>query len=334
MIMIEKTNLKQELLRNFNRYYFSIEIVDEEKWIHLYANVYYNDGTDSFKLDEWKFKYINPTELKEVFDEGDREKIDDVLSEWGEDIKYTQSDSFEKIFLLCREFFNGEPGEKTEVEKICELPVGNYYFDWNYPSDEIYINKESIFQNVYIGLQKASTDEILVKKEVEDLDGIESYLYVRMDENESGYYLTMKITKEFSEIMNIQEDELWKQAEVNTNNETVLMNYDEYICKVLGEEYEGETFVPMYILTTSHLKQGASAILNRNILKEFCKKFDTNQIVVIPSSINEMILFPGTIIKDERDIDYFSAMVWEINRTEIAPHKRLTDKAYVLNLDD
>ena len=86
---------------------------------------------------------------------------------------------------------------------------------------------------------------------------------------------------------------------------------------------------PLYVLTNASTIKGASAILNKQALAEFGKKHKTNKIVVLPSSVNEMLLTPYT---EETDIDAFSAMVEEINNAEVDPTERLTDRAYIITI--
>lgn len=325
--MIKKGNLTEQLLMNVNRYFFSIEEAEGKKWMHLYANIYYDDGIDNFRMDEWKFKFINLTEVGKIFAEGNREQINNILSEWAEDVKYTQSDNWEKVISFCAEFFNGCPGEKADIQKICELPVGNYYFDWECPFDGIRISREYILQNVYIGLQKVSGDEELVTKKLDEFDGIESYLYLRTIENDC--LLSTKMTRVFLEVNDIKEDDLWKQAELN--DETVIINLEEFVFKTSGREYREEYLLPMYIITNNDWHKGASSILNKNALKEFCKAFNTNQVIVFPASIHEMILMPK-VCGDEVDIDSLHQMVKEINHIVVDSNEQLTDRAYILTI--
>ena len=59
------------------------------------------------------------------------------------------------------------------------------------------------------------------------------------------------------------------------------------------------------------------------------KKHNTDKVVVLPSSVHEMLLVPYT---EEIDIDTFSEMVEEVNTAEVDPTERLTDRAYIITL--
>ena len=103
------------------------------------------------------------------------------------------------------------------------------------------------------------------------------------------------------------------------------------MCSVMNMEYleEMEDMTPLYVLTNTSKTKGASAILNKKALVEFGKKHNTDKIVVLPSSVHEMLLIPYT---EETDIDTFSAMVEEVNNAEVDPTERLTDRAYIITL--
>ena len=83
-------------------------------------------------------------------------------------------------------------------------------------------------------------------------------------------------------------------------------------------------------MVTNHSKvKGASAILNKDMLRMFAKRNGVSKLVVLPSSIHEMLVLPyDTSI----DMDAMSAMVREINQSQVAPEERLTDQAYLINV--
>ena len=55
----------------------------------------------------------------------------------------------------------------------------------------------------------------------------------------------------------------------------------------------------------------------------------TNKIVVLPSSVHEMLLVPYT---EEIDLDTFSDMVGQVNSSEVDPTERLVDRAFIITL--
>lgn len=192
----------------------------------------------------------------------------------------------------------------------------------------MFFDRDYILNNIYIGMQKDSTEDI--EKKACDLEGIESYLYIRGDSDKDGYY-SAKVSKAILDNANISECEAWEKAEENTNAETTITSMAKVMCAMMHMEYseEMEDIAPFYVITNKSKMRGASAILNKNALAEFGQKHNTDKIVVLPSSIHEMLLVPYT---EEIDIDTFSEMVEEVNNAEVDPTERLTDRAYIITL--
>lgn len=69
--------------------------------------------------------------------------------------------------------------------------------------------------------------------------------------------------------------------------------------------------------------------MNRKALKTFTQKYRTNMLFVLPSSIHEMMIAP---YDSSLNLDELSAIVKEINETQVAPEERLTDRAYIITL--
>ena len=92
---------------------------------------------------------------------------------------------------------------------------------------------------------------------------------------------------------------------------------------------ELESDMPLYILTNRNNIHGASAILNKQALKDFGASYNVDKILVLPSSIHEMLIAPYT---EDMNIEEFSSMVAEVNHTQVDPTERLTDTAYILSI--
>ena len=61
----------------------------------------------------------------------------------------------------------------------------------------------------------------------------------------------------------------------------------------------------------------------------FGKKHGVNKLIVLPSSIHEMLVMP---YEGNGDLDAISDMVAEINQEHVEPEERLTDQAYLIEL--
>lgn len=182
-------------------------------------------------------------------------------------------------------------------------------------------DKEYLLSHMYIGLQRQGTED-LIKRPVEQMGGVESYLYARIWDR-SGEEAMLKMKPAILRISGIEEEEAWKLAEEHTYAESVIMSLSELI--------EGGVLddIPMYILTNQGTMYGASAILNKELLKEFGVKHNVDKILVLPSSIQEVLIIP---YEESLDLDYYSNLVKEVNQNEVDPIQQLADQAYLMNI--
>ena len=60
-----------------------------------------------------------------------------------------------------------------------------------------------------------------------------------------------------------------------------------------------------------------------------CHEIDINKIVVIPSSIHEMLFLPWDEEIDER---YMDEMIQELNDTLVSPIEQLGNKSYIMEV--
>lgn len=185
-----------------------------------------------------------------------------------------------------------------------------------------------VLSHIYIGLQKESMEDIV--KSSCDLDGIESYLYTRWI-SDNGKEYSIKVCMSMLNMLCITSEEAWETAKVNTNSETVIEKFMHVIAELMGDEYveDVDSVNSIYIVTNKRKDKGASAVLNQEALKQLSEKLGTSKFVIIPSSVHEMIIMP---FDDSIDIEEVNQMVAEVNRTQVSPEDRLTDRAYVIEL--
>lgn len=220
--------------------------------------------------------------------------------------------------------------ENQSIETVVDSILSMYENNRELPFDiSLFDNRDFILQNIYIGLQKTSSDE-LVKKTCDDLDGIESYLYVRIElpDHTQG---SVKLHHALLEKANVSEAEAWSNATHNTFAETILSSMRQVLENYFELDFppELELEIPLHILTNQNNIHGASAILNKQALKDFGATYNVDKILVLPSSTHEMLIAPYT---EDMNIEEFASMVTEINHTQVDPTERLTDTAYILSI--
>lgn len=64
---------------------------------------------------------------------------------------------------------------------------------------------------------------------------------------------------------------------------------------------------------------------------EFGRKYNINKVVVIPSSIHEMLILSADILELER-MEELTKMVQDVNANEVLVREQLSDRAYILDI--
>ena len=77
----------------------------------------------------------------------------------------------------------------------------------------------------------------------------------------------------------------------------------------------------MFCLTNGEKMNGASLVLQDDLMQQIGDIVGGN-FYVLPSSVHEVLIVPDNGTMELRDL---SAMVYEVNRTEVAPQDRLSD---------
>ena len=184
-----------------------------------------------------------------------------------------------------------------------------------------------ILDHLTIGLQRNS-DEAIIKRPC-DLDGIEQYIYLS-DSTENGQY-SIKVMPELLSSVGIDESLAWDTAQEHLCSDTQIVSLGKVLSDIKGVPHDesADADIKFHVITNSRKFKGAACIMNRNALRTFTQKYRTNMLFVLPSSIHEMMIAP---YDSGFNLEELSAMVKEINETQLAPEERLTDRAYIITL--
>lgn len=171
--------------------------------------------------------------------------------------------------------------------------------------------------------------------------------YLQIQDTEEGL-LTAMIHNEHLKAWNLSMDELYKLAAVNTprllppvirDMSDVLKDiakanmgdhYNESLVDELFRDQNDEDLSPLYVLTNSIGVNGACCILYNDVLKEFAAK-QGKDLIVLPSSIHEVLLIPKD---DKADYEDLSDMVAEINECEVPLEDQLSNQVYLYTRSD
>lgn len=122
------------------------------------------------------------------------------------------------------------------------------------------------------------------------------------------------IRNQYLEYWNIGTDDLYKIAVKNTAG-----NFE--ITPMFGIRERG-----LSILTNRYKLYGAAGILHKGILNQYMKDNQTEKIVILPSSIHEVLLMA---CDDSDNMGCLKNMVKEVNETQVEPEEVLSDNAYI-----
>lgn len=182
----------------------------------------------------------------------------------------------------------------------------------------IHFNREDFLKRLYVGVQKESKEDIVKCKT--EFEGIEKYLFLRINAIET--FWTTKIKRGMLQNIDMAESEAWAIAEENLAKEIEIARMTS---PFLQEEKK------MFIISNKVMFRGASAVLNREAVKVFAEIENVKRIIVIPSSIHEMILIPCYENEDvEEELKRCSEIVEFVNEEKVDPTERLTNRAYLI----
>ena len=213
-------------------------------------------------------------------------------------------DAVDKGTKLLSEAVN-EIIELYKANKKSELDIDKFF-------THDYLNT-----HIFMAVQQNTAEDII--KEFTEYDGIEKYLYVKVDDREiagdgiASFKLTDAIVKNYG----LDLIDLWSKAKENTFATCHFENFSMF------------PGISMPILTNNSKVKGAVAMLDRDLIKSLDLG---NEVVILPSSIHEVIVMPTSQIEPEQ-IKTLSNMVKEINSTVVELEEVLSNKAYIVNVD-
>ena len=151
-----------------------------------------------------------------------------------------------------------------------------------------------------------------------------------------GSFGTILIHNQHLSFWDMTADDLYGLAEANMADdfEIVSMNkiMEDMLENLMDSALEGEVTpkpeLDMYVLTTHTRLHGAVGMLHTELLNQFMQNYRMKKIVILPSSIHEVLLIPYDDSMEKID---FEEMVKEVNGTELAPEEILSDSVYLYN---
>lgn len=221
----------------------------------------------------------------------------------------------------------------TALSAICEEILTHYkqqvshpFLDLSFFTDYQKVKKQIIFKLINYERNRELLKEIPHFRYL-DL----AIVFCCLLHSDTNGYGTILIHNHHLSFWNITADDLYTLAMKNT---PILLNYDlQNMTDVLKNLFSADAVLPdeflthpvsMYVLSNQTKLNGSGCILYCNLLAEISEKLDCD-FYILPSSIHEVLLIPA---KDKTSRKRLSAMVQEINETQLLQEEVLSDHVY------
>lgn len=183
------------------------------------------------------------------------------------------------------------------------------------------LNQEYVLSHIISCVRHQTDDETILKFPV--FDDLEEYFRISIQDEEKN--MSIVVTKAILEQIGIDADLLRSAARNNIRKEANIRSMSEVIKEMIGIEDDIPMFDEdlMYVGSMNGMSYGASIILLDDVLNAFCEQKGIKEMVIIPSSIHEVIFVPTNM--EEANLN---DMVQEVNANEVAETERLSDHVY------
>lgn len=243
--------------------------------------------------------------------------VDDMIAEGIEHTNYgSWCFYFDEIGDEAVEAIDEIVDELYKREEVCDVDVCEDCIDVNFytgycPHVE---DEEDDKMELRIGLAKKGTIDSKIARRESPFEGIEEFLYYRVSDTAIA-----KVPDVFGD------NSAWAEAERNTVGEIKVTSLGEIMAELTGMSIPDDS-PTQWVVTNKNGYLGAATIL---ATQEIAKVTGHGTFVMLPSSIHEVLLVPE---EEGADLTPYTAMVRDINETQVAPADRLSDRAYVITL--
>lgn len=181
------------------------------------------------------------------------------------------------------------------------------------------LTKEECLDKMRIGIGAKVNDDAVKRDSF--LKDLEEYIFIPLN-NEAS----IKVWRPVLAAKGIEEKEAWDAAERNTIADAKIKNLN----SVLGFPEDEGAELKMFVISNSSCCRGAGAAIARNKIKEIAMEHGAKTIVLLPSSIHEMLF----VLDPNPDIEKLTEMVKSINEAVVSPEDKLADAVYVYDVND
>ena len=182
---------------------------------------------------------------------------------------------------------------------------------------------EYVKEHAYLCVQRR------IEEETEQLttDYLNLQLYIRvnvdLDEKRHGSY---RMTRRIADHLGVSDDALWGAAEVNSSHYCIRPLFELLGMKAFGDE---KLFA---VLPEANGMSGATSLYYPEVFRRFCQSLGEEKCYILPSSTEEVIVMPGSVVCGSIPIEELRQMVSTINREVVDPVLQLDPEVYVYQI--
>lgn len=247
---------------------------------------------------------------------------------------------------------------EKEESSIEEMANFIYAFYQNHRKEEAdLVNR---FQNVELVKERIIYQLVSLERNREWLRSVPhrvvgedlAAVFALLCEKNSCGMMTVKMKKEYKNLWEIDEEELWELAAINTPKlfPAVVESLEDVLLGLMRTQLEANGIVfnekawakqlearrcpmgknknfnlQMYVLSNQCRTWGASVILYPGVLRGVAEKLG-GDLLILPSSIHEVIVMRR---ENGTEYDKMTDIVKEINQKEVMPEEVLSDAVYL-----
>ena len=147
-------------------------------------------------------------------------------------------------------------------------------------------------------------------------------------------YATILIHHQHLKLWNIGPEELYQIAMCNSPNRMpyTFESMENILVHLTNQRLPIFEQIPMYVLTNRLKVHGASCIVYPGLLGSLAKTLDSN-LLIIPSSIHEVLIIPEKDAFSEYSYADYEDMIREVNETQLTDDEILGDHIYLYHKD-
>lgn len=190
-----------------------------------------------------------------------------------------------------------------------------------------YLEKGYVMENVIPCLRPIGTG----KENDYSEKYIDMELYYRVTvPAESGQIVSFVVTKQLMIALGLFPEDLRRVAEANARENAKITTMENFFASFMWSPNEyPEEAVPLYIVTNADTFNGAGVAICPEVLDRIAKETEARTLIVIPSSIHEILVMPVT--DSTPGISEVNRIIKLVNSTVLKEEDLLSDHCYIYN---